>query len=70
MLLTISYSESVSPITPSRKQQQIFTAEKEIAILFPYYYNTNRTNKHTHIHKSSFNNNDGLAIESMILTAL
>ena len=45
----------------------INTADKEIynifnSFLFPYYFNTNRTNKqtnkHTHKHKSSFNNKD------------
>ena len=43
----------------------INTADKEIynifnSFLFPYYFNTNRTNKqthkHTNKHKSSFNN--------------
>ena len=40
----------------------INTAGKEYIIfnsfLFPYYFNTNRTNKHTNKHKLSFNNKD------------
>ena len=43
----------------------INTADKEIynifnSFLFSYYFNTNRTNKHTNKHKSSFNNKDGI----------
>ena len=41
----------------------IQTANKEIynifdTLLFPYYFNTDRTNKQTNKHKSSFNNKD------------
>ena len=43
----------------------IHTADKEKynifnSFLFPYYFNTNRTNKQTNKHKSSFNNKDDL----------
>ena len=45
----------------------INTADNEIynifnSFLFPKYFNTNRTNKQTHKHKSSFNNKDKLVL--------
>ena len=59
MLLTISYSDS------ALFTFLINTADKEIynifnSFLFPYYFITNRTNKQTNKHKSSFNNKDML----------
>ena len=46
----------------------INTADKEIynifnSFLFPYYFNTNRTNKQTNTHKSSFNNIDDVRFQ-------
>ena len=53
----------------------INTADKEIynipnGFLVPYYFNTNRTNKHTHMHESSLNNINLYLLSNMKINPL